>query len=152
MPPPVLRARNLGLPFSVAASTVALSTALLLGPAIAQGSGEPRRVVITPQPSNGTLRTTVGNPLKLSARLEIASGATVPLDEHVSWSSSDPSVLRVSSGGDGLPPGSVTPIRPGVAAVTVIYPPIAPPASAPRPPYPAARPLGDAVTIVVGER
>jgi hypothetical protein len=152
MPTSVLRARHLGLPSSVAASTVALSVALLLGSATAQGSREPRRVVITPQPSNGTLRTTVGKPLKLSARLELEGGATVPLDEHVSWSSSDPSVLRVSSGGEGLPPGLVTPVRAGVAAVTVIYPPIAPPASAPRPPYPVTRALGDAVTIVVAER
>ncbi|HEY8513932.1 MAG TPA: hypothetical protein VIS07_00290 [Candidatus Binatia bacterium] len=135
---------------------VALAAALALfatDPEIsgASAAAEPRRLVIAPQPASGPLRAMVGKSLKLTARLELANGKAVALDEHVAWNSSDPTILRVGDGRNGDPPGLVTPLRPGVAGVSVIYPPIGRSAKHPLP-YQVQTPLGDAVTIVVAER
>jgi len=69
----------------------------------------------------------------------------VALDQHVTWGSSDPSILRVERRSDGSASGWLTPIRPGTAGITITYPPV----SGAPPPYRSERSLGDAITVIV---
>lgn len=112
---------------------------------VAQRSSAPRRVAILPANGGSGLTARVGTPLKLSATLELESGARVPIDEYVAWSSSDPAVLRVSDGRDGNAPGTAIPLRPGLVGIAITYPRF----TGPPPPHPPDRPLGDAITIYV---
>lgn len=126
-----------------------LSTLMLalVSSATARDRAAARRVTIHPRTEAGTpLTTKVGTPLRLSARLELEDGTSIPLDAHVTWAASDPSVLRFGGTGGHLP-GTATPLRKGVAAVTIVYPPV----SGAAVPYPSDRMLGDAVTVVVQE-
>jgi len=127
---------------------VATTLLLALPPSLGSAAREravPRRVTILPQTEGGApLTIKVGVPTRLTARLELDDGRTIPLDEHVTWSASDPSVLRFERGA-GTRAGTVTPLKKGVVSVTIVYPPV----SGASVPYPPDRRLGDAVTVVV---
>ncbi|MBY0279002.1 hypothetical protein K2Z84_27030 [Candidatus Binatia bacterium] len=122
------------------------SSAAPLAPARAGSAAQPRRVVIEPRTSS-RLVATVGKPLQLSAHLELDDGRLLRIDDQVTWTSANPGILRVAGVSDPAPSGSVTPLRPGVAAVAITYPRIADAVAT----GVVSRMLGDAVTIVVVE-
>jgi hypothetical protein len=82
--------------------------------------------VIEPRSAKSVVAT-VGKPLKLSARLELDDGKLLPIDDEVTWTSANPSVLRVADVASPEPSGSVTPLRAGIAAVTITYPRVSDP-------------------------
>lgn len=127
-------------------ATILLALAWLTGGAAAT-SKSPRRISIHPQTHGAPLTVKVGEPLLLSARLELEGGGSVALDEQVTWSSSDPTVLRLAGAGAGASGRRATPLRTGVVAVTIVYPSLA----GGEVPYPTQRALGDALTVVVRE-
>jgi trimeric autotransporter adhesin len=108
--------------------------------------GPPKALKIFPKPDSGTkLELTVGSPLLLKARVDFEGGATQGANAIVAWESSDPSILRVSTGEDGATPGTATPLRQGDVTVTIRYPkPGAPP-----PKFPPANPMSASVAVRV---
>lgn len=132
----------------LATSILLLAMPGVAGRDAAAGNGAaPRRISIHPQTDGAPLTMKVGEPLQLSARLELEGGRSVALDEHVTWSTSDPTVLRLAGAGSGAAGRRATPLRTGVVAVTIVYPSVA----GGEVPYPTQRALGDALTVVVRE-
>lgn len=91
---------------------------------VGANTGKPaKRVAIVPQPTDGgALRVEVGQPVMLSARSQLDSGVLMPFEGRVTWNSSNPTVAQVTSLGDARSPALVTPLRPGIASVTITYP------------------------------
>jgi hypothetical protein len=140
---PPMTTRDLLVP-----SVLLLSTLLVSYPEAQAGgrSAQPRRLVIEPRSAKSVVAT-VGKPLKLSAHLELDDGKLLPIDDQVTWTSVNPSVLRVADVASPEPSGSVTPLRAGITAVTATYPRVSDPSAAPA----TSRLLGDAVSIIVVE-
>lgn len=135
----------------LAAATLVLGAALA-GQAAANTGPAQKRVAIVPQPTDGgALRVSVGQPVMLSARAQRGDGALLPLEGRVHWNSSNPTVVQVTSLGDARSPAIVTPLKPGIASVTITYPAI--PAIAGTQSFaPAEGIVGDVVTLVVEDR
>ena len=133
-----------------AAGLVALATAVLLaGESAASSGAATKRVAIVPQPTDGgAIRVEVGEPVMLAARQQGGDGALLPFEGRVNWNSSNPTVVQVTSLGDARSPALVTPLRPGIASVTITYPAIAGADAAPSP-YGV---VGDVVTLIVEDR
>jgi len=108
--------------------------------------GAPRVLKIFPAPtSSAGIELTAGTPFLLKARVDFEGGANQGANNLVLWTSSDPSVLRVSNGEEGKQPGHATPLRPGDVTVTIQYPkPGAPP-----PQFPPAQPMSKSVKVRV---
>ncbi len=132
------------------ACTLALGPGLA-GQAAANTGPAPKRVAIVPQPTDGgALRVEVGQPVMLSARAQRGDGALLPLEGRVHWNSSNPTVAQVTSLGDARSPAIVTPLKPGIASVTITYPAI--PAVGAQSFGPTEGIVGDVVTLVVEDR
>ena len=133
---------------------LAVTCTLVLGPGLAGQAGAntgpaQNRVAIVPQPTDGgALRVAVGQPVMLSARAQRGDGVLLPLEGRVHWNSSNPTVVQVTSLGDARSPAIVTPLKPGIASVTITYPSIAGSQSF----GPAEGVVGDVVTLVVEDR
>lgn len=108
--------------------------------------GAPRVLKIFPAPaSSAGIELSAGTPFLLKARVDFEGGANQGANNLVLWTSSDPSVLRVSNGEDGKQPGSATPLRAGDVTVSIQYPkPGAPP-----PQFPPSQPMTKSVRVRV---
>jgi hypothetical protein len=132
------------------ACTLGLASGLA-GQAAANTGPAPKRVAIVPQPTDGgALRVEVGQPVMLSARAQRGDGALLPLEGRVPWNSSNPTVVQVTNLGDARSPAIVTPLKPGIASVTITYPAI--PAVGAQSFGPMEGIVGDVVTLVVEDR
>ena len=109
-------------------------------------TGPPRTLKIFPAPtSSAGIELPAGTPFLLKARVDFEGGATQGANNLVLWTSSDPSVLRISNGEDGKQPGLSTPLRGGEVTVTIQYP--KPGASPPQ--FPPAQPMFRSVQVRV---
>lgn len=127
----------------------ALGLTLLASEAGANTGAPSKRVAIVPQPTDGgALRVEVGQPVMLSARSQLDSGALMPFEGRVNWNSSNPTVAQVTSLGDARSPALVTPLRPGIASVTITYPALGGAGAAGS----TDGVIGDVVTLIVEDR
>lgn len=109
-------------------------------------AGAPESVTIFPRPSAGSsLVGNVGEEMQLKARVQYAGGATEGINALVTWTSSDPSLVRIADGSGALPAGRAELLRSGTVTVTITYPKV----GAPPPANPPTRPLTDSVQLVV---
>jgi hypothetical protein len=107
--------------------------------------GGPRVQIVAPAAARGEVGVKVGTPFRLHAQLS-AGGATRSIDDQVTWTSSDTSVLVISDGRDGRPAGQATPLRAGVVGVTATYPRLESSMGSA-----LAAPVGDSIVVVIAE-
>jgi hypothetical protein len=129
---------------------IAALALLLFASEVGANTGTPaKRVAIVPQPTDGgALRVAVGQPVMLSARSQLDSGVLMPFEGRVTWNSSNPTVAQVTSLGDARSPALVTPLRPGIASVTITYPALGGIGTV----GPTSGVIGDVVTLIVEDR
>jgi hypothetical protein len=106
------------------------------------GAAKVLKIFPAPASSSG-IEISLAAPTLLKARVDFEGGANQGANNLVLWTSSDPSVLRVSNGEDGKQPGTATPLRSGDVTVSIQYPkPGAPP-----PQFPPAQPMSKSVKV-----
>ncbi|HYC22556.1 MAG TPA: Ig-like domain-containing protein [Candidatus Bathyarchaeia archaeon] len=110
--------------------------------------GMPQSVTIFPRPTSGSsLSGAAGTTMQLKARVQFLGGATQGVNAQVTWSSSDPTVVKISNGHNANPAGFAQLLKPGSVTISIAYPrPGSPP-----PPGSGGKPvnLGASIGLIV---